>query len=49
MMIALVNALENNAWVLEGAVGDVRSLANPLVASEFGLRFYTSIPLATSV
>lgn len=32
-------------WVLTDAKTDVRSLANPLVAGEFGLRFYMGIPL----
>ncbi|HLZ01692.1 MAG TPA: histidine kinase dimerization/phosphoacceptor domain -containing protein [Bradyrhizobium sp.] len=39
--------LQNAAWVLTDAKTDVRSLANPLVAGEFGLRFYVGIPLRT--
>jgi two-component sensor histidine kinase len=34
--------------ILEDASKDVRSLANPLVAGEFGLRFYAGVPLRTS-
>lgn len=33
--------------ILPDATKDVRSLANPLVAGEFGLRFYAGIPLRT--
>ena len=40
--------VHDDAWVLENAASDIRSLANPLVAGEFGLRFYTGIPLTTS-
>ena len=39
--------LHNDAWVLENAATDIRSLTNPLVAGEFGLRFYAGIPLTT--
>ena len=35
-------------WVLTDAATDPRALANPLVASEFGLRFYAGAPLKTS-
>ena len=34
--------------ILPDATKDVRSLANPLVAGEFGLRFYAGVPLRTS-
>jgi two-component sensor histidine kinase len=34
--------------ILLDAKADVRSLANPLVAGEFGLRFYAGVPLRTS-
>lgn len=34
--------------ILTDAGIDPRSLANPLVASEFGLRFYAGVPLTTS-
>jgi len=39
--------LQNDPWVLPDAKVDPRSLANPLVAGEFGLRFYVGIPLRT--
>jgi two-component sensor histidine kinase len=34
--------------ILPDATKDVRSLANPLVAGDFGLRFYAGVPLQTS-
>jgi GAF domain-containing protein len=34
--------------ILNDASIDPRSLANPLVAGEFGLRFYAGVPLTTS-
>lgn len=34
--------------ILPDATKDVRSLANPLVAGDFGLRFYAGVPLKTS-
>ena len=34
--------------LLSDATVDPRSLANPLVAGDFGLRFYTGVPLQTS-
>ena len=40
--------LTPNPHILEDASKDVRSLANPLVASDFGLRFYAGVPLRTS-
>ncbi|MEO7222949.1 MAG: histidine kinase dimerization/phosphoacceptor domain -containing protein [Devosia sp.] len=40
--------VQNDPWVLENAATDIRSLTNPLVAGEFGLRFYAGIPLTTS-
>ncbi len=40
--------LQDDPWVLTDAQRDVRSLANPLVAGEFGLRFYAGVPLQTS-
>jgi len=40
--------LSNDAYVLVDASLDPRSLANPLVAGEFGLRFYAAAPLVTS-
>lgn len=39
--------LQDDAWILSDAKRDVRSLANPLVAGEFGLRFYAGVPLKT--
>jgi PAS domain S-box-containing protein len=40
--------LQDEPWVLEDAQRDIRALANPLVAGEFGLRFYAGVPLRTS-
>lgn len=40
--------LGNESYVLTDASVDPRSLANPLVAGEFGLRFYAAAPLTTS-
>jgi len=40
--------LSSEAHVLVDASTDVRSLANPLVAGDFGLRFYAGVPLQTS-
>jgi signal transduction histidine kinase/CheY-like chemotaxis protein len=40
--------VHDDAWVLTDASKDVRSLTNPLVAGEFGLRFYAGVPLRTS-
>lgn len=34
-------------WIVEDAATDPRALANPLVAGEFGLRFYAGAPLTT--
>src|ERR1700712_3834227 len=34
--------------ILPDATKDIRSLANPLVAGDFGLRFYAGVPLRTS-
>lgn len=39
--------LSDEAYVISDAIKDPRSLANPLVAGEFGLRFYAGIPLQT--
>lgn len=39
--------LSNDAYVVENAIEDPRTLANPLVAGEFGLRFYAAAPLQT--
>lgn len=40
--------LSNDPHVLSDASVDPRSLANPLVAGDFGLRFYAGVPLTTS-
>ena len=40
--------LSDEAHVLVDASTDVRSLSNPLVAGDFGLRFYAGVPLQTS-
>jgi len=39
--------LQNEPWLLADAKTDPRSLSNPLVAGEFGLRFYLGVPLQT--
>jgi two-component sensor histidine kinase len=39
--------LQEDPWILADAKADVRSLANPLVAGDFGLRFYVGVPLRT--
>jgi two-component sensor histidine kinase len=39
--------LGDDPYILENAANDVRSLTNPLVAGEFGLRFYAAVPLRT--
>ncbi len=40
--------LENKADVVCDALGDPRTLANPLVAGDMGLRFYLAVPLRTN-
>jgi len=40
--------LSDDPHILEDAQVDARSLANPLVAGDFGLRFYAGVPLRTS-
>ena len=35
-------------YLIEDALSDPRSLANPLVAGDFGLRFYAAVPLTTT-
>jgi two-component sensor histidine kinase len=40
--------LQSEPWILTDAKKDIRSLANPLVAGDFGLRFYAGVPLRTS-
>jgi two-component sensor histidine kinase len=39
--------LRSDPYILEDATKDVRSLTNPLVAGDFGLRFYAGVPLRT--
>jgi sigma-B regulation protein RsbU (phosphoserine phosphatase) len=39
--------LQDGPWVVEDAAIDPRTLANPLVAGDFGLRFYAGVPLHT--
>lgn len=39
--------LQDDVWVVENAPEDPRVLTNPLVAGEFGLRFYAGMPLTT--
>ncbi len=36
-----------DTYVIRDALSDPRALANPLVAGEFGLRFYAAAPLVT--
>jgi len=40
--------LQHDAWVVTDARVDPRTIDNPLVAGELGLRFYLGIPLTTS-
>lgn len=40
--------LATDPYILSDAAADVRSLANPLVAGDFGLRFYAGVPLTTA-
>lgn len=40
--------LSDDIYLVEDAKNDPRTLANPLVASEFGLRFYAAAPLKTT-
>jgi signal transduction histidine kinase len=40
--------LQDDVWVVEEADADPRTLANPLVAGSFGLRFYAGAPLITA-
>ncbi|MBA2626503.1 MAG: GAF domain-containing protein [Gemmatimonadales bacterium] len=39
--------LSDAAYVVRNAIEDIRTLANPLVAGEMGLRFYAAAPLIT--
>lgn len=40
--------LQDGPWIVEDARHDPRTLANPLVAGEFGLQFYLGVPLITA-
>jgi GAF domain-containing protein len=40
--------LSDEPWIVNDARDDPRALANPLVAGEFGLRFYAGAPLRTA-
>lgn len=40
--------LQDGPWVVTDAATDPRTLTNPLVAGNFGLRFYAGVPLTTS-
>lgn len=37
--------LQDEPWLIADARNDPRALTNPLVAGEFGLRFYAGVPL----
>jgi GAF domain-containing protein len=39
--------LSDDIYIVENAIEDPRTLTNPLVVSDFGLRFYASVPLKT--
>jgi GAF domain-containing protein len=39
--------LSDEIYIVENAIEDPRTLTNPLVVSDFGLRFYASVPLKT--
>lgn len=39
--------LQDGPWIVEDAGTDPRTLSNPLVAGEFGLKFYAGVPLRT--
>jgi sigma-B regulation protein RsbU (phosphoserine phosphatase) len=40
--------LQHDPYIVTDAAMDPRTLANPLVSGDFGLRFYTAIPLTVS-
>jgi len=40
--------LQDGPWVINDAPRDPRALANPLVAGDFGLKFYAGVPLRTA-
>lgn len=39
--------LQNDPWIIRNATKNPLTLANPLVAGEFGLQFYAGVPLRT--
>jgi GAF domain-containing protein len=39
--------LGSDTYIIGDACADARTLSNPLVAGEFGLRFYAAVPLQT--
>jgi GAF domain-containing protein len=39
--------LQGDAWIVQDATKDPRTLSNPLVAGDFGLQFYAGVPLRT--
>lgn len=39
--------LSDDLYIVENAKEDTRTLTNPLVAGDFGLRFYAAVPLQT--
>ncbi|CAN5794118.1 GAF domain-containing sensor histidine kinase [soil metagenome] len=39
--------LHDGPWIINDAPHDPRALSNPLVAGEFGLKFYAGVPLRT--
>jgi sigma-B regulation protein RsbU (phosphoserine phosphatase) len=39
--------LQDGPWLVADAASDPRTLTNPLVAGDFGLRFYAGVPLTT--
>ncbi|MEP6760280.1 MAG: GAF domain-containing SpoIIE family protein phosphatase [Sporichthyaceae bacterium] len=39
--------LSQEPWIVSDAALDPRTIANPLVAGDFGLRFYAGVPLTT--
>lgn len=39
--------LQDDAWIVESAATDPRTLANPLVAGDAGMQFYAGVPLRT--
>jgi signal transduction histidine kinase len=40
--------LQDDPWIVSDARHDPRTLANPLVAGDFGLQFYAGMPLTTA-